>query len=71
MCALGTAEFDLDGYALYKNKDSPAMIYGDESIVGNGISVHRDIYPNPDLVEACCEVKAIDLSVKEDKKKLR
>ena len=76
-CALGTAKFDSAGYAIYKNKDSPAQIYNDadswdiHSIIDRAVSVHDDTYANPDLVDACCLIKPLDLSIREDRKKLR
>ena len=63
-CALGAAKFDKMGDAIWKNKGSPASIYGDASIIGRGVSVHGCKTPLDESgaeipVEACCQIEPI------------
>ena len=46
------------------------MLYGENSVVGKGLSY----YSTPDAtgeIEACCEIKELDLSLRKDRKEFR
>lgn len=49
-------EFHADGYAINHQNDSPASLFGDNSIIGRSLTIHdgEDFYGD---IDACCTIE--------------